>query len=160
MQFHHNMTTKCIFTHQVISLDFEWIHQSHWTGFSGYTMNSFIHWMGLMNCCHISDICTMNSLIHWMGLRAHPPVLSMWLRSVKFIAKKPKCACLDQEIGFSLPNLCSLPWLVKGSTHLCTSKKSIINWTWLQLSISDWSMIKIGPGGLLLIVPTYMQFQL
>jgi hypothetical protein len=121
-----NMTTKCIFIHQVISLDFEWIHQSHWTGFSGYTMNSLvhwmrpsgntmnslIHWMRLMNCCHISDIQwipqshwtrpngdTDHSLIHWMGLRTSPPVLSMWLESVKFIAKKPKCACLAQEIG-------------------------------------------------------------
>jgi hypothetical protein len=33
-----------------------------------------------------------------------------------------KCAGLAQEIGFSAPK-CSLPWLVKGSTQLCTSKK-------------------------------------
>jgi hypothetical protein len=38
--------------------------------------------------------------------------------------------------------------------------KSVINWTWLQLSIFDWSIIMIGPGGLLLVVRTYMQFQL
>jgi hypothetical protein len=37
--------------------------------------------------------------------------------------KKSKCACLAQEIGFSAPNSCSLPWLVKGATQLCTSKK-------------------------------------
>jgi hypothetical protein len=37
--------------------------------------------------------------------------------------KKPKCASSAQEIGFSAPNLCSLPWLVKGATQLCTSKK-------------------------------------
>jgi hypothetical protein len=31
---------------------------------------------------------------------------------------------LAQEIGFSAPNSCSLPWLViKGATQLCTSKK-------------------------------------
>jgi hypothetical protein len=35
-----------------------------------------------------------------------------------------------------------------------------INWTWLWLSVSDWSIIMIGPGGLLLVVPTYMQLQL
>jgi len=29
-----------------------------------------------------------------------------------------------------------------------------------KLSIFDWSIIMIGPGGLLLVVPTYMQFQL
>jgi hypothetical protein len=51
-----------------------------------------------------------------------PPVLSMWLQTVKFIAKKSKCASLAQEIDFSAPNSCSLTWLVKGTTQLCTSK--------------------------------------
>jgi hypothetical protein len=37
--------------------------------------------------------------------------------------KKSKCAGLAQEIGFSAPNSFSLPWLVKGTTQLCTSKK-------------------------------------
>jgi hypothetical protein len=40
-------------------------------------------------------------------------------------------------------------------------KQSVINRTWLRLSISsDWSIIMIGPGGLLLVVPTYMPIQL
>jgi hypothetical protein len=56
----------------------------------------------------------------------------------------PKCAGLAQEIGFSEPNSCSLPWLVKGT----------------RLSISDWSIIMIGPSGLLLVVPKCMKFQL
>ncbi len=74
-------------------------------------------------------------------LRASPPVLSKWLQTVKCIVKKSKCAGLAQEIGFSAPNTCSLPWLVNGATQLCTSKKkSVINWTWLWLNISDWSM--------------------
>jgi hypothetical protein len=34
-----------------------------------------------------------------------------------------KCVGLAQEIGFFPPNLYSLPWLVKGATQLCTSKK-------------------------------------
>jgi hypothetical protein len=46
---------------------------------------------------------------------------------------------------------------------LCTCcSKSVINWTWLLLSISDWPIIMIGPCGLLLVVPpTYLlsQFQ-
>ncbi len=67
--------------------------------------------------------------------------------------------CRYQEIRFSAPNSCSLPWLVKGATqYLCTSKRSVINCTWLRLSVSDWSIIMTGPGGLLLVVPTYMQF--
>jgi hypothetical protein len=40
---------------------------------------------------------------------------------LKFIVKKSKCAGLAQEIGFSAPNLCSLPPLVKGATQLRTS---------------------------------------
>jgi hypothetical protein len=35
--------------------------------------------------------------------------------------KKSKCAGLAQEIGFSAPNSCSLPWLVKSPTpQFCT----------------------------------------
>jgi hypothetical protein len=37
--------------------------------------------------------------------------------------EKSKCAGLAQEIGFSAPNSCTLPWLIKGATQLCTSKK-------------------------------------
>jgi hypothetical protein len=47
---------------------------------------------------------------------------------------------------FSAPDSCTLPRQVNGATQLCTSKKkSVINWTWLRLSIfslvdhSDWS---------------------
>jgi len=61
--------------------------------------------------------------------RASPPVLSMQLQTVQFVVKKSKCAGLAQKIGFSAPNLCSLLGLVKGATQLCTSKKSVINWT-------------------------------
>jgi hypothetical protein len=73
--------------------------------------------------------------------------------------KKSKCAGLGQEIGFFAPNSCSLPWLVKSTTR-APQKKSVINWTQPWFSIFDWSIIMIGPGGLLLVVPTYMQFQL
>jgi hypothetical protein len=37
-----------------------------------------------------------------------------------------KCAGLALETGFSAPNSCSLPWLVKGSTQVGTSKKEYI----------------------------------
>jgi hypothetical protein len=43
-------------------------------------------------------------------------VLSMGLHTVKFIAKKSKCAGLAQEIGFPAPNSCSLLQLVKATT--------------------------------------------
>jgi hypothetical protein len=41
----------------------------------------------------------------------------------KFIANKSKFVTLAQEISFSAPNSWSSPWLVKGATQLCTSKK-------------------------------------
>jgi hypothetical protein len=39
------------------------------------------------------------------------------------MAKKSKSASLALEIGFSPPDSCTLPWLVRGPTQLCTSKK-------------------------------------
>ncbi len=60
-------------------------------------------------------------------LKASPTVLSKWLQIVKVFAKKWKCACLAQEIDLFAPNPCSLPWLVKGATQLCTSKKEYKN---------------------------------
>jgi hypothetical protein len=48
---------------------------------------------------------------------------------------------------------------VRANTVVHLQKKSVINWTWLRLSISHWSIVMIDAGGLLLVVPTYMQFQ-
>jgi hypothetical protein len=61
--------------------------------------------------------------VEYKWLKAFPPLLSMWLQTVKFIVRMSKCACLAQEIEFSAPNSCSFPCLVKGATQLCTSKK-------------------------------------
>jgi hypothetical protein len=38
-------------------------------------------------------------------------------------------------------------------------KAGPINMIWLVLSVFDWSIIMIRPGGLLLVVPTYLQSQ-
>jgi len=69
----------------------------------------------------------------------------MWLQTVIFIVKYSKCAGLAQEIGFFAPNSCSLPWLVKGATQLCTSKKECskldltsAEYIWL-VDHNDWS---------------------
>jgi hypothetical protein len=43
--------------------------------------------------------------------------------------------------------------LLKGAQQLCALvEKSLINMIWLLLSVSDLSIIMIGPGGLLLVV--------
>jgi hypothetical protein len=90
--------------------------------------------------------------LKWKMVRASPPVHSMWLHTVQFNAKKSKLVFCTKFVQLAMVG--------KGATQLCTSKKSVTNWTWLRLSISDWLIIMIGPGGLLLVVPTYMQFQL
>ncbi len=83
-------------------------------------------------------------------------------------SRRPSTACelsftnnqlLAQEIGFSTPNSSTLPWLVQRATELCISKNECNKLDITRLSISNWSIIMVGPGGLLLAVPMYMQFQ-
>ncbi len=80
-------------------------------------------------------------------LTASPPVLGMWLQTVKFIVKKSKCASLHHEIDFSTPNSHSrtLVSVVNGATQLCTSKKecneldlTAAEYFWL-VDHNDWS---------------------
>jgi hypothetical protein len=49
---------------------------------------------------------------------------------------------------------------LNGATKLCTSTKECNKLNLTATQYSDWSIIMIGPGGLLLVVPMYMQFQL
>jgi hypothetical protein len=71
----------------------------------------------------------------------------MRLHTVQFIVKKSKCASLAQEIGFSAPNSCTLPSLVKGATQVSTSKKECNKLDLTAAQYFDWSIIMIGPGG-------------
>jgi hypothetical protein len=77
----------------------------------------------------------------------------MSLQTVKFITKASKCVSLAQEIGFSTPNSSTLLWQVQRATELCNPKHECNKLALLRLSISNWSIIMIGPGGLLLVVP-------
>jgi hypothetical protein len=86
-----------------------------------------------------------NLLQEGQWLRASPRVLSMWLQTAKVIANNSKCAGLGQKIGFIGPNSFSLPWLVKGATQLCTSRKkcnkldlTAAQYFWL-VDHNDWS---------------------
>jgi hypothetical protein len=60
--------------------------------------------------CDQAAIWTLNYL------KASLTMFNMWFQIIQFIVKKSKCANLAQEISFSAPNSCSLPWLVKGVT--------------------------------------------
>jgi len=59
----------------------------------------------------------------------------------KIYCIKSKCAGLSQEIGFSATNSCSLHVAGKRRHTVVHLQKRVINWTWLRLSISDWSII-------------------
>ncbi len=82
------------------------------------------------------SIISLEHLQRWSVCDSH---------TVKFIAKRSKCAGLAQEIGFPAPNSCSLLWLVKGATQLCTSRKTcnklhltVAQYFWL-VDHNDWS---------------------
>jgi hypothetical protein len=47
--------------------------------------------------------------------------------------------------------VCGGWWKAEG--HCAPTQKSVINWIWLLLSVSDRPIIMIGPGGLLSVVP-------
>jgi hypothetical protein len=86
-------------------------------------------------------------------------MFNMWLQTLKFIAKKSKCASLAHEIGFSAPNLWNLLRLVKGATQLCTSKKecnkldlTAAQYFWL-VDHHDWSRWFVISG------PMKMEFE-
>jgi hypothetical protein len=47
-----------------------------------------------------------------------------------------------------------LPWLVKSTAVMCTRRKLCNKYDLTaMLSISDWPIIMVGPGGLLFVVP-------
>jgi hypothetical protein len=77
----------------------------------------------------------------------------MWLQTVKFIVKGSKRASLAQEVGFSTPNSSTLLWLVQRATELCISKNEYNELDLTKVSISNCSIITVGPGGFLLVVP-------
>jgi hypothetical protein len=70
--------------------------------------------------------------------------------TVKLDEEKSKYAGLGQENGFGSAYVHSLWWLVKGPEILHTCRKEYNKYDLTVLSVSDWLIIMIGPGGLLL----------
>jgi hypothetical protein len=95
---------------------------------------------GALSCCNIE----------WKGVfagvggdarTASPPVLNMWLQTVKFIAKKSKYADLAQQIGFSAPNSWSLPWLVKGTNRIDYIENLLISIYVMWIIAKQWTCL-------------------
>ncbi len=65
---------------------------------------------------------------------------------------------LYHKIGWRKVAICEV-WFRKmvlaqnNCAQFAPAEKSVINMIWLLLSVSDWPIIIIGPGGLLLVVP-------
>jgi hypothetical protein len=107
-------------------------------------------------------------------LRATPRLLSMWPCTLKSDEEKSIYVGLSQENGFSPTRLAlfaeagkkrsskALHLLKKRVINLIwllfpiLLKKRVINMIWLLFPILNWTIIMIGPGGLLLVVPTYL----
>jgi hypothetical protein len=80
----------------------------------------------------------------------HVPLTSQWVLirfSICSLGSKcvPQgCSGLSKEIGFSAPNSCNVPWLVKAATQLCTKKEcnklelTTTQYFWL-VDHNDWS---------------------
>jgi hypothetical protein len=67
--------------------------------------------------------------------------------------EKSKCAGLAQENGFSSVQLYNLWWLVKAQQNCAPPEKNVLYMMMcLLLSVSECSIIMIGPGGLLLVI--------
>jgi len=58
--------------------------------------------------CNVLGSCATEMILTRPEEHLHQCTVGLF-QTVKFIAKKSKCAGLAQEIGFSAPNLCSLP---------------------------------------------------
>jgi hypothetical protein len=96
-------------------------------------------------------------------IQAHPTSISTCTQYVtqdsKIYSEKVKMCRFSSRNSLFLHQICAACcgwWEEKQSC--APPKKSVINWTWLRLSISDWSVILIGPDGLLSVVFTNMQF--
>ncbi len=92
-------------------------------------------------------------------LQEHPhKVLDMWPCTLQSGEEKSKYACLAQENKF-----CSYffaQFAEAGERHskvVHLPKKSVINMICLLHLVVYWPNIMIGPGGLLLVVATYLQ---
>jgi hypothetical protein len=82
-------------------------------------------------------------------------VLTMSYCTLKLDEEKLKYVGLGEENGFDSAYLHSLDWVARkrrSSNVVGLAGKSVINMIWLLLTISDWFIIMIGRGGLLLVV--------
>ncbi len=109
----------------------------------------------LNNCrlviLNISKLTTFFSLIFktcfWMMLRG---ILTAAQYTQNYFPMYSFCSCVYGRFAEAGKRRIT-------AVHLL--EKSAINMIWLLLiPVSDWSIIMIGPGGLLLVVPTYLQF--
>ncbi len=63
--------------------------------------------------------------------------MAVWLR--KMVLAPRNCACCRG--------------LEKAQQRFAPAEKSVLNMIYQLLSVSDWPIVMIGPGGLLLVVP-------
>ncbi len=93
--------------------------------------------------------------IHIMAVRVSPLVLSMWRCTLKSGEGKSKFAGLALEMVFLL-HVCSVCWgWLKAQQRCAPAREECKKYDLMVIRIFDWSIIMIGPGGLLLVVPSF-----
>ncbi len=122
-----------------------------------------------------NEWCLSESFKLWTYLHTYLWALSTYLLPTSFPSEHPhpcSVVTLHIKIGWRKVNICrygSRKWFFscifaqfaeaskKRSKAVHPLEKSVINMTWLLILVFDWPIIMIGPVGLLLVVPTYLQ---
>ncbi len=99
-------------------------------------------------------------LLPYLAITTAPAVLSMWSCKLKLDDEKSKHAYLAQQNGFGPAFQHNLLRVVT-----CTAKQNIwqrrvMNMIWPLIPVFAWSLIMIGPSGLLVVIShLFLQFQ-
>jgi len=92
-------------------------------------------------------------------LRASPMVLSMWSCTSVIGGTKSYVCRFHSGKWFWLSIIAYVAWLLKGAAALCTCRKECNKCDLTAAQYFSLAIIMIGPGGLLLVAPTYLQSQ-
>ncbi len=125
----------------------------HWVLSETFMQALSLYWVQnwiLVGMWQTMYVCVPNSIIS-----SSAQYVMWWSCTIKLGEEKSKYVWFGSGkwfchsiIAHTLP-----PFAKRRSNPVQLQKKSVINWIWLLLSVSDRPIIIIGPGGLLLVVP-------
>jgi hypothetical protein len=105
-------------------------------------MRDCFTWLSLVSLCGLLTILERMSL----SRNAHRVILHS-----KIGWRKLKTCWFGSRKRFWLCIIAQCVWRLGKGTEQSQKKNSVIRRIWLLVTVSDWSIIMIGPGGLLLV---------